>query len=223
MSFSLIGHDTNAQFSGTQASLSIASVNAGDLVFLAVYSIDSTSGFTVGDGSSTFTGLTAITASNNFAKIRGYYCLSSAASGTVTYTCSISPDNVKGLFAWVFRPSAAASFDAESGNDNSATTNPVTTITTTGTDDVCFGALVGESLNGAASNPSSRLINGVAASASDTDFFKASAWYTTAGSTFTGDATATISNQRALVIAAAFKIAGGGAAATRNLTLLGAG
>lgn len=215
MSFTLVNSGVNSNNgSGGTLGIAITGVHANDLIFASA-SCSGVAGITsVSDGTTTFTTQTEQHTGNSGNSIRSFYLLASVASGTLTYTVTYSgTPTSRSLTVYVFTPSSAASLDGFNATETIATTAGVSgNITTTGTDELCFGSQVNEN----ASASSVEKVNGVAATAVINSGTNHTLWYTTPSATFTGQATETIgSSTRTLTVVAAFKTSGGGA--TRGL------
>jgi hypothetical protein len=161
---------------------------------------------TLSDGTSTFTADALNSAANGDLHGRFYYLPASSASGAVTYTATWSPARpYRKLMIYEYSFSGGTvSFDAS--NRATATSGTLTTgnITTTGTDEVVFGAY-GEY---DAANTTTERINGVAADQVVRASY-ASMWSKSFTTPFTGAATATGNSSTWVGNVIAFKRTGG--------------
>lgn len=215
MSFTLVNSGVNSNNgSGGTLAIAVTGVHVGDLVYVTA-SCSGVAGITsVSDGTTTLTPRTELHTGNSGNSLRRFYLLASVASGTLTYTVTYSgTPTSRSITVYVFTPSSAASLDVGTGQETIATpAGDSGAVTTTGTDELCFGSQVNE--NQSAS--SVEKINGVAATAVINSGTNHTLWYTKPVATFTGDATETIgSSTRTLTTIDAFKTSGGGA--TRGL------
>jgi hypothetical protein len=203
---------TSNNGAGATLGVAVTGVTAGDLVFVTG-SCFAVTAYTCSDGTTTLTPLTQVNQSNSGGSIRGFYLLSSVASGTVTYTITFTGTPTgRNICVYVFHPSAAVTFDQATGVESVATTAGSSgNITTTGTDELSFGAQANENQ----SNSSLEKINSVARTAVINSGLNSTLWYLAQSSTYTGPASETIaSSTRTCTIIAAFKIAAGAAAKT---------
>lgn len=194
--------------SDTTIACSIVGVNVGDTV-LVVADGSGTPTITVSDGTTSFTGLTAITTSNSGLTMRGSYLLASAASGTVPYTVTYSvAATSRNIEAYAFTPSGTPSLDQQASDETIASSSGSSgNITTTGTDELAFGYEANENQT----VPSAMQINGTNATASIVSGENSALWYLATGSTFTGAATFTnASSTRNLTAIVSFKNTAGG-------------
>lgn len=225
-SFTFSRSTTNSN--GGSATTITAGATGITLGALVVVACGNDSGLTavVDDG-----GLSAFTAAT--ANISGSAALqfgwanSSAASGSVTYQCSFfsgaTPTAAfsREIQVYIFTTSASANFDVAdaTGAGASGTATSSGNITTTGTDELVFGAAYGEN----ATAYTAQAINGSAATGT-LGAGVSTLYYLAFGSTFTGAATATANaSGRWVSNAIAFKITGGGGAAPKRLLTLGVG
>lgn len=208
MSFTLNNGNSGIN-SGSNISVAVVvtGVLAGDLV--VAYANDNggvQSPITISDGTTSLTPLTEVTIST-VVESQIFYLLSSVASGSVTYTATWNANvSTPSLAVYVFTPSGTVVFDqANQAGGAGVTTKSSGNITTTGTDELVFGAQQGESAY------ISLTINGSAPTALvGTGSFRLG--YLAFGSTFTGDCFATqTSAGRLAAHIASFKITGGGA------------
>lgn len=205
MSFTLVNSGA-ASNSGSGGTLGVAvdSVNVGDLVFVAGSHGTDTGAMTCSDGTSSLTGLTQLNFGNSAGAIQGFYLLSSVASGTVTYTITYTgTPGGRNIVVYVFTPSATPTFDKQNGSEVVSTNGVSGNVTTTGTDELAFGAQLNEN----ASASSAEAVNSVARTAVIDSGNHSTLWYTTPSATFTGQATETIgSSTRILTIIGTFYI-----------------
>ena len=207
----------------TTRTCNIASVQVHDLVVIATSHAGAETR-TCSDTASTFVNGTD---NNSIGSNHLQFCysLDSAASGTVTYTATWSASTiVPSIAVYVFRPTATPARDVQDAAGNGAASTAVASgnITTTGADELVFGAAVSEN----AKTYSSPLIFGAAATGAASfgeggGGASISIWYKAA--TGTTNASATISaSDTWLANAISFNISGGGST-PHNLTLLGVG
>lgn len=224
-SFTLVTTATNSNggSSGSIAAISIGSVTAGNLVVVGCGQDSATTPATitsVTDGGTTFTAATANTSSA--ASYQMYYATSSVSTGIVTYTCNYSVAVfTREIQVFVFSYTGTVSFDTEiaTGAGASGTATASGNITTTGTDEMVFGAAYGEN----ATAYTAQTINGSAATAS-VGIGVSTLYYLAAASTFTGQATATANTSGRWVSSMlAFKNTAAGGAAPKRLALTGVG
>lgn len=199
MSFSSVGKASNSNVgSAPTIAVSVGSVQAGDLVWVFAGDDDSQTITSVSDGTSSFTPLTG--ASTGSAHGRGFYLLSSVATGTVTYTATFNATALfRSIGAWVFRPTSAATFNQQNiGTTTDGTLNSGSI--TTAVSDVLVVAGDSNSIG----LHTSLQIGGVAATDSDTSGTGA-IWYraTTGNVSATGTATGAL---RAVTGIASFSI-----------------
>lgn len=210
MSFILVNSNSSSNNgAGGTLGVAVTGVHAGDIIFV-VASGSGTGAITCSDGTTTLTPLTQISTSNSTITHRGFYLLASVASGTVTYTATYTATPTsRSIEAYVFTPSAAATFDQQNGTETIATTAGVSgNVTTTIVDQLCFGAQANENQSSSSTAPGEE-INGVVRTAVINSGTNATLWYTTPSSTFIGQATETIgSSTRTLTIIATFGISG---------------
>jgi hypothetical protein len=192
----------------TTLSVQLTGVQAGSLVVAYVKWEGASVPVTVSDGTSSFTADTQNSGAGGELHGRFYYLLSSAASGTVTYTATWSQARpYQRLIVYEYTQSGGVvTFDAS--NRATATTGSLNTgaITTTGTDEVVFGAY-GEY---DARTTASEQINGVAADQVLRTPGYASMWSKRFTAPFTGAATATGNSSEWIGNIIAFKRTGGG-------------
>jgi YVTN family beta-propeller protein len=174
--------------SGTTQTVQLTGVTTGSLIVAYVkWEGTPASTVTFSDGTSTFTADAIDTAANNDLNGRFYYLPSSTKSGTVTYTATWSaarPYRRVMIYEYAYS-GGSVSFDASTRATATTGTLSSGNITTTGTDEVVFGAY-GE--YDAATTTTER-VNGVAADQVVRASY-ASMWSKTVTSTFTGAATA---------------------------------
>jgi hypothetical protein len=180
---------TSSDASGTTLSVTLPNVKAGSLLVAYVkWEGTSASTVTVSDGTSTFTADTLNTAANNDLRGRFFYLLSSSASGSVTYTAtwSTSKEFRKLLVFEYSYGGGTVSFDGSNRATATSGTLNSGNITTTGTDEIVFGAYGEYDAN----NTTAERINGVLADQVVRSSF-ASMWSKSFTAPFTGAATAT--------------------------------
>lgn len=126
--------------SSTTATVAVTGVQAGDIVVVHATNMSAAT-MTCSDGTSSLTGLTRHDGPSS-GSCQFFYILSSVASGTVTYTVTYGSSAIyRGVAAYVYTPSAAASFDVQFSagydgyGDTAFATGP---ITTTGTTELIF-------------------------------------------------------------------------------------
>jgi hypothetical protein len=156
---------------------------------------------TLSDGMSTFTADTINSAANGDLHGRFYYLLSSAASGTVTYTATWSAARpYRRLLLYEYRYGGTVSYDTS--NRATATSGSLNTgiISTTGADEVVFAAYGEYGPN----NTTSEQVGGIAADRVLRNGF-ASMWSKSFSSPVTGAGTATGNSQPWIGNVIAFK------------------
>ena len=191
---------------GTTLSVSLTGVQAGSLLVAFVKWEGGTTPVTLSDGTSSFTADTQNSGAGGELHGRFYYLLSSARSGSVTYTATWTEARpYQRMFVYEYTQSGGiVTFDASNratGNSGSLNSG---TLTTTGTDEVVFGAY-GEY---DASTTANEQINGVAADQVVRTGF-ASMWSKRFTAPFTGAATATGNSSTWIGNVIAFKRGGG--------------
>jgi hypothetical protein len=212
---------TEESGSSTTVAVTQTSVVAGSLKIAWVKHEGGTGSITLSDGTSAFTGDTYQGHSNTDLGGQFFYLLSSVASGSVTYTATFnSARTFRSIMVWEYTYSGTASFDTSNRAQSSSSAAVASgNITTTGTDEVVIGSY-GEY---SARTISSAQINGVAADHTHqftTINFTAS-WDRVVSSTFTGEATGTITGAEAwLGHIIAIKVTAGGGGGT-TITGLG--
>lgn len=183
---------------GTTMTNILPTVTAGNLIVIQVKHEGAPTTLTISDGTTSFTAATKVNHSSGQLSQQFFYLLSSVASGTVTYTCTLgAARDFKAMIAWEFDPTGTAAFDTEpSGGGSSGNGGTLTSgnMTTTANDTVCLGAYAEFSSD----SFTTMQINGVAAAgvrASDnsttTTQTRACSWYRIPTATFTGAATGT--------------------------------
>jgi hypothetical protein len=189
--------------SGTTLSLQLTNVKAGSLI-VAYVKWEGTSASTVSlsDGTSTFTADTINTAANNDLSGRFFYLPSSAASGTVTYTATWSAGRpFRKLMVYEYSYSGGTvTFDGSNRATATSGTLNSGNITTTGADEIVFGAYGEYNSN----NTTTERIGGVAADQVLRANY-ASMWSKTFTAPFTGAATASGNSSRWIGNVIAFK------------------
>jgi len=146
--------------SGTALTVQLTNVKAGSLIVAYVKWEGAASSVTLTDGTSTFAADTLNSAANGDLHGRFYYLLASATSGTVSYTATWSAArSYRRLLLYEFTYGGTVSFDAS--NRATGTSGSLTSgsITTTGSDEIVFGAY-GEY---SSKNTTNERINGLAA------------------------------------------------------------
>lgn len=206
--------------SATSITVNLATVTAGNLIFVSCKTEGAASTMTASDGSSTFTqSPTGVTShANNDLQTSTFSAFSSSASGTVTYTCAY------GGASKAFRSIIVMEFSVDSGetrsldgnNGNSGTGTSLTSgvITTTGTDVVVVGTYANYSGTGSISEQ----IGGTNADGEQVGTGgAANMWYRILTSAMVaGQATATVANEWASQILAVKSVASGGASQPRR-------
>jgi len=196
---------------GASASLTVAltGINLGDMVVMHVGADTSstTPVFSGSDGTSSFASGTFGEATVALCYDQLLYLLSSTVSGSVTYTASYTGSVVgASVEVYVFTPSSAVTFDIDTATNgaNNGTSIASGNITTTGTDELVFGAAFSQNVP----TYSAQQINGTNATGNiGTNY--GNTWYLHVTSTFTSNATCTSSaNNWWIARAAAFKISG---------------
>ena len=188
--------------SGTTLTVQLTNVKAGSLIVAYVkWEGTTASTVTLSDGTSTFVADTLNSAGNNDLHGRFFYLLSSTASGTVNYTATWSAGRpYRRLLIYEYSYGGIVSFDGS--NRATATSGSLTagTITTTGSDEIVFGAYGEYNTN----NTTNERINNVVA---DRVFRTgvASMWSKSFTAPFTGTATATGNSSTWLGNVIAFK------------------
>lgn len=197
---------------GTTIDKALTGILADDFVFVVCGNLSSNT-MTVSDGTTSFTAATV--RSNNTIRFQAFYLLASVATGNVTYTCTFgASSSSRDISVYVFTPTATPSFDQEAST-GSATGTSLTSgnVTTTGTDEIVFGA----GYNDNTSIYSAQQINSVAADGTTSQPGEVSIWYRVVTATFTGQATATIAtSSRWICTVTAFKIAAASASTIRR-------
>lgn len=218
-SFTSVGRNTNSSVANNvtiATGAPIAGVQAGDVVFAIAAGDTSTVINKINDGSADLTCLAGVSTGSTNGRM--CYTLSSTAVGSVTYTATFSGnDTDKFIGAWVFHPSAAATFDQSAMLADTDATWDSGSITTTGSDEMVFGC--GFTGNGSGA-PTSMNIGGAAATDTDTDG-RGGIWYKAATGTISASASSA-SSTRGVIGIMSVKISGG-AVVSPSLTTLGAG
>jgi hypothetical protein len=168
--------------------LQLTNVKAGSLLVAFIkWEGTAASTVTLSDGTSTFTPDTLNSAGNNDLHGRFYYLLASSASGTVTYTATWSAARpYRRLIIYEYTYSGTVSLDGSSRATGTSGTLNTGNLTTTGANDVVFGAYGEYNAN----NTTNERINGLVADQVRRTGFT-SVWSKTFTSPFTGAATAT--------------------------------
>jgi hypothetical protein len=186
----VFGHSAgaNADGVGTTLSVQLTGVQAGSLIVAYVKWEGAAGTATISDGTSTFTADTMNNAANGDLHGQFFYLLSSTASGNVTYTATWNGSrSYRKLIVYEYtRSGGTVVFDGS--NRATGTTGSLNSgaITTTGTDEVVFGAY-GEY---AAANTANEQIGGQVADRVVRASY-ASMWSKTFTAPFAGAATAT--------------------------------
>lgn len=179
-------------------------VNAGDLIIAYAGNSGSQAINDINDGAGH--SLTLLTGGSNVA-LRGRlgYSLASVGSGSLTFSVTFAGSCANRFIGvWVFTPSAACTHDQDGlGGSGNSTAPASAAITTTGADELCFGACY----SGAAGFSAPK-IGGVAATNSDSDG-PGEIWYK-AGTLSAGTASITAGSGRWLCDITSFFISGGG-------------
>lgn len=226
MSWTFVGTGRNGiAGSGTTITASIVGVHVGDVIVAATKWESTNTTVAVSDGTTSLTETTAAHRLRNAGSITTHYLLSSAVSGTVTYTATFGVAmTFKDFGVMAFTPTANSTVtvdgtpvsSAASGSANLATQN----ITTTGTDGMGF-ADYGET----GASISATKINGVAAQ-QDLTFGGAPnsrLWAASYISGFTGNATATTASSWVADFICFTATANATPATAKNLPLTGIG
>lgn len=187
-------------------------VSSGDLVVVwAGWAIDSLTA-SVSDGTSSLTGK-GVNPGTNWSGAHGqfFYILSSVATGTPTYTLTVTGAYGPCIVVYVFTPTAAVTYDNDVATESSVTSTSVdsTSITVGGSDELIVGGAMIE--NGP--TVSAEAIGGTSATTNKINGY--SGGFTQAGwyleKTGSVAATATLSSsEHWLANEIGFKIAGGG-------------
>ena len=187
---------------GTTLSVQLTGVQAGSLIVAYVKWEGAAGTATVSDGTGMFTADAMNNAANGDLHGQFFYRLSSTASGNVTYTATWSASRpYRKLIVYEYtRSGGTVVFDASSRATATSGTLSSGNITTTGTDEVVFGAY-GEY---ASSNTNTERINGVVADRVVRASY-ASVWSKTFTAPFTGAATASGNSSTWIGSAIAFK------------------
>jgi hypothetical protein len=208
MSFTLVNSNSTFGAAGaTTVATTVTGVGAGNLVVIYTGN-NQPATMTVDDGGSDTPTQDTINTGSGSVRTQFHYILSSVASGSVTYTCTfdVSASN-RLIMVYVFSYTGTCTFD-QANRDGAASSPPVASgnITTTGTDEMCFGGLYSEGNQ----DMTALQINGTNVTA-QVDNDRGTLSYLAFGSTFTGQFTANqavTSRWNAGLIA--FKNAGGG-------------
>ncbi len=234
-SFTYKNHCTGGTTGPTDSvscSISGTSVSSGDLVVAWLgWGTDGLSP-SISDTSSTFTPATANN-STTWSTTHGqfFYALSSVATGTPTYTATVTGAYEPEIIVWVFTPSSAVTFDIDVATESlgfGGSTSPDSNVLiTTGSNELVIGGLMTEN------NSTPITAQAIGGSSATTNAFSAAypsftmaSWYL--GTVGTIRATATLnSSQKWLINEIAFKAdgggGGGGGSTAHNLTLMGVG
>jgi hypothetical protein len=174
--------------SGTTLTVQLTNVKPGSLI-VAYVKWEGTAAATVtlNDGTGAFVADTLNSAANNSLHGRFFYRLASTTSGTVTYTATWSAGRTYRKLM-IYEYSYAGTLSLDASNRATATSGSLTagTITTTGTDEIVFGAYGEYNAN----NTTNERINNVVADRVIRSSF-ASMWSKSFNAPFTGTATAT--------------------------------
>ncbi len=205
-------------------------VSSGDLVVAWLgWGIDGLSP-SISDTSSTFSPATANN-SITWSQAHGqfFYVLSSVATGTPTYTATVTGAYEPEIIVWIFTPSAAATFDIDVATESlgfAGSTSPDSNVLiTTGKNELVIGGLMTENnstpVTDQAIGGSSATTNAVSAAYPS---FTVASWYLATIGTIRATATLN-SSQKWLINEIAFKAdaGGGGGSTPSRLTTLGAG
>lgn len=212
---------TNAVQSTVACSISGANVSSGDLIVAFVgWETDALTA-TLSDGTTSFTGKTVVDCGAQHCHIQPFYLLASMATGTPTYTATITGASVPAIAVFVFTPSAAVTFDTEAaGGTNNSTSIDSGSLTTTGSDEL---VVAGSFMQNGPTTSAWQIGGSSAATNEQTAFagaYTIDNWYLAAMGTVNG--TETLSGSNWWVAAElSFKIAGG--SAVRSRSLLGVG
>ncbi|HEY3486257.1 MAG TPA: Ig-like domain-containing protein [Ilumatobacteraceae bacterium] len=200
----VFGHSAggNADGGGTTLSVQLTGVQAGSLLVAYVKWEGVAGTATVSDGTSTFTADTMNNAANGDLHGQFFYLLSSSRSGNVTYTATWNGSrSYRKLIVYEYtRSGGTVVFDGS--NRATATTGSLNSgaITTTGTDEVVFGAYGEYNAN----STTNEQIGGVVADRVVRASY-ASMWSKTFTAPFTGAATATGNSSEWIGSVIAFK------------------
>jgi hypothetical protein len=146
MSFTLVNSNSASGGAGsTTIATTVTGVGAGNLVVIYTGN-NQPATMTVDDGGSDTPTQDTINSASGAVRTQFHYILSSVASGSVTYTCTfdVSASN-RIIIVYVFSYTGTCTFDA-ANRDGAATGTACASgnITTTGTDELCFGGLYSE-------------------------------------------------------------------------------
>ena len=207
---------SNISDSGTTVALT--GVTAGNLIVIWVKweGASSNGNATCSDGTSSFAMATAGHRGTSAPSSQFGYLLS-ANGGNKTYTVTVPAGGgfIRLRVAEFSYTGGTLSFDVENIGSGSSTAPASGNVTTTGTDELVFGGY-GEATVATSSSP---LINGLAASTLPTQGSYTRLWYKTFASTFTGNASITLSAAGSWVCnILSFKISGG--APERNRVII---
>lgn len=198
----------DASGSGTSLAVTVSATGSGNLLVLVAKSeVGGNTTVTASDGTSSFTAGRKVIQTGADLIEQVLYLLSSNSgktSITVTWAAARSFRRVR-VMEYSATGAFSADVDAGTTYDGGAGSVDSGNVTTTGSDELCFGAY-GEA-NGA--TPSSPLINGAAADHTESGGGFTTLWSKAVTGTFTGSASLTASGPSVIAIQA-FKIAAGG-------------
>ena len=225
MAFTLRTSNENGNgASGTQVTVSVSGVVAGDFVVACGANASSVDLSSISDGTSSFT----LRPSNSGGTLRcqSAYLLSSSASGSLTYTFTWASACVaREAHVYVFNPGGGTqAYDTESNGTYVPSGTSINTgnIATASTDE----AVVAFCYHNAAETASSKLINGVAADGTLDPGGSMSSWYKIFASTFSGGGgTGTLATGTEMLanLIAIKNSSAAGPSSRPNLMLLGVG
>ncbi len=216
----------NGSSNTTSCAISGTAVSAGDSVMCAAgWAVDGLTA-SVSDGTSNFTG-GAVNPGTNWstAHLQVFYLSSSVATGTPTYTLTVTGAFGPHIACLVFTPTGALAFDTDIATASGgalSTSVDSGSITTTGSDELVIGALMAEN----SPTVSAQAIGGTSATTNHIEFasgaFTIAAFYLAKTGTINATATLT-TGQKYVANEAGFKIAAGGGAAPSGLLLMSIG
>ena len=227
-SFVVNGSNSNVLYpSGTSITVQLTNVAAGELIVVYTRHDGAPTTMSVSDGTSSFEAGTLTDHANGDFSAQFHYLLTSVATGTVTYTCTVGAARASRMIL-VARVSytGTASLDVQNTGQGTSTAPASGTVTTTGTDEIVWGCYADYS----GQLTTAEKINAVDADAviDDSANHNDAMWYRVLSATFAnGTASGTIAVSNPWIChVIAFKAAAGGAASVvtpRLLALLGVG
>ena len=225
ISITVFSETANASFTFVQSNVSdsgttvaLTGVTAGNLIVIWVKweAATANASASISDGTSSLTMATAGHQGTSAPSGQFGYLLS-ANGGNRTYTVTVPAGGsfIRLRVAEFSYTGGTLSFDVGNIGAGSSTAPASGNVTTTGTDELAFGGYA--EISGA--TPSSPLINGLTASTLPTQGSYTRLWYKTFSSTFTGNASITLSGSGGWVCnIISFKISGG--APERNRVII---